>query len=395
MKSEQFDNPIRRQVFDLPGLTQVQLESCFGHGLKELMTMAEIFDARKIILTGCGDSYAAAVAMAPVVERYCDCFGVQAMRAIDFTRFLPKNQIGIGEPNSPLVIAISAGGGTARICEVLEKANAVGAFSILMTNNPESRAAKLAKRVYCMGTPDFPDKGPGLRSYFASLIGLIAFANRLGHVRGTLPPTAPGDFQAAIRSHMEAFTQVLESVDEQMFQLAQQWQSFTRFDFIGDGEEFGSAFFGAAKFLEANGCTVSVDDSEDWCHINYFLKDPASIGTVIMADKNSPAYGREKETAASAAAIGRPVLVVTNGPREDFPGAQVVCCVPEAPAGYEWLLPLTDYIPASLLAGYIAQLQQEPFFRFARLADGTPDPNSDFANRGCMTLSNSKVEIYD
>ena len=137
MKSEQFDNPIRRQVFDLPGLTQVQLESCFGHGLKELMTMAEIFDARKIILTGCGDSYAAAVAMAPVVERYCDCFGVQAMRAIDFTRFLPKDQIGIGEPNSPLVIAISAGGGTARICEVLEKANAVGAFSILMTNNPE------------------------------------------------------------------------------------------------------------------------------------------------------------------------------------------------------------------------------------------------------------------
>ncbi len=138
-----------------------------------------------------------------------------------------------------------------------------------------------------------------------------------------------------------------------------------------------------------------MDDSEDWCHINYFLKDPASIGTVIMADKNSPAYGREKETAASAAAIGRPVLVVPNGPREDFPGAQVVCCVPEAPAGYEWLLPLTDYIPASLLAGYIAQLQQEPFFRFARLADGTPDPNSDFANRGCMTLSNSKVEIYD
>ena len=278
MKSEQFDNPIRRQVFDLPGLTQVQLESCFGHGLKDLMTMAEIFDARKIILTGCGDSYAAAVAMAPVVERYCDCFGVQAMRAIDFTRLLPKDQIGIGEPNSPLVIAISAGGGTARICEVLEKANAVGAFSILMTNNPESRAAKLAKRVYCMGTPDFPDKGPGLRSYFASLIGLIAFANRLGHVRGTLPPTAPGDFQAAIRSHMEAFTQVLESVDEQMFQLAQQWQSFTRFDFIGDGEEFGSAFFGAAKFLEANGCTVSVDDSEDWCHINYFLKDRPSVG---------------------------------------------------------------------------------------------------------------------
>ena len=167
MKSEQFDNPIRRQVFDLPGLTQVQLESCFGHGLKELMTMAEIFDARKIILTGCGDSYAAAVAMAPVVERYCDCFGVQAMRAIDFTRFLPKDQIGIGEPNSPLVIAISAGGGTARICEVLEKANAVGAFSILMTNNRSP------------GRPSWPS-------------GSTAWAHRISRIRGrACGPTLP------------------------------------------------------------------------------------------------------------------------------------------------------------------------------------------------------------
>lgn len=395
MKPEQFDNPIRRQVFDLSGLTKVQLDACFGKSLKDLMTMSEIFDARKIIITGCGDSYAAAVAMAPVVEKYCDCFGVQAMRAIDFTRFMPKSQIGIGEPNSPLVIAISAGGGTARICEVLEKANKVGAFSILMTNNPDSRAAKIAKRVFYMGTPSFPDKGPGLRSYFASLIGLIAFANRLGHVRGTLPPTAPEEFKKAVSTHVYEFMQRLDDIDNQMFALAQRWKEFTRFDFIGDGVEFGSAFFSAAKFLEANGCTVSTDDSEDWCHINYFLREPTTIGTVIIADKNSPAYGREKETAASAAAIGRPVLVVTNGVAEDFPNAEMVCVVPEAPKNYEWLMPLTDYIPASLLAGYIAQLQQEPFFRLARFADGTPDPNSDFANRSCMTLSTSKVEIYD
>lgn len=394
MKREQFDNPIKRQVYDLPHLSEVQLESCFGPALKELMTMAEIFDARKIILTGCGDSYAAAIAMAPVIEKYCDCFGVKVMRAIDFTRFLSKEQIGIGEPNSPLVIAISAGGGTARICEVLQKANEIGAFSILMTNNSESKAAKIAKRVYCLGTPDFPDKGPGLRSYFASLVGLIAFAVRFGHVRGTLPPTASSDFKNAIKNHMQSLVQNLERIDKEMFQLAKKWKDFSRFNFIGDGVEFGTAYFGAAKFLESNGCIASADDSEDWCHINYFLKDPKSIGTVIVADKNSPAYGREKETAASAAAIGRPVLVVTNATREDFPSVDMVCEIPEAPEGYEWLLPLTDYIPASLLAGYIAQLQEEPFFRFARLSDGTMDPNSDFANRSCMTLSTSKIEIH-
>lgn len=395
MNNFKFDNPLRRQVFDLQVLVEPQLNSCFGPNLKNLMTMAEIFDARKIIITGCGDSYAAAVAMAPVVEKYCDCFGVQVMRAIDFTRFLSKAEVGIGEPNSPLVIAISAGGGTARICEALQKARDVGAFPILLTNNPNSRAAQTAKRVYSMETPDFPDKGPGLRSYFASLVALIAFASRLGHVRGTLPPMAPSDFKCAVRVHMNAFTQVLDKIDDQMLSLALTWKDFCRFDFIGDGAEYGSAFFGAAKFLEANGCSVSVDDSENWCHINYFLRNPQTIGTVIMADKNSHAFGREIETAASAAAIGRPLLVVTNGQREDFPENAIVCKIPETPVGFEWLLPLTDYLPASLLAGYIAEIQKEPFFRFARLADGTPDPNSDFADRGCMTLSSSKVEIFD
>ena len=120
MNKLDFDNPIRQQTFSLTDLVEAQLEGCFGPGLKELMSMAEIFDARKIILTGCGDSYGAAIAMAPVIAKYCDCFGVQAMRTVEFTRFLSKADIGIGEPNSPLVIAISAGGGTARICEALD-----------------------------------------------------------------------------------------------------------------------------------------------------------------------------------------------------------------------------------------------------------------------------------
>lgn len=394
MNKMNYDNPIRRQIFSLPELTEAQLQGCFGPGLKELMTMAEIFDARKIILTGCGDSYAAAVAMAPVLEKYCDCFGVKAMRAIEFTRFLSRQQIGIGEPNSPLVIAISASGGSARVCEALQKANEVGAFSILLTNNPNSRGAKVAKRVYTVGTPAFPDASPGLRSYFGSMVGLIAFATRLGHVRGTLPPTGPKDFQNAIRGYMQKYSAEMERIDDEMFALAQKWSSFSRFDFIGDDVEFGSAFFGAAKFLECNGCAVSVDDSEDWCHINYFLKDPETIGTVVMADKNSPAYGRERETAASAVAIGRPVLVVTNGAREDFDPGAVVCTLPEAPEGFEWMLPLMDYVPASLLAGYISALQGEPFFRRAFAQDGAADTANPFANRACYTMSTSKIEIF-
>lgn len=395
MNKLDFDNPIRQQTLSLIDLVEPQIEGCFGPGLRDLMSMAEIFDARKIILTGCGDSYGAAIAMAPVIEKYCDCFGVQVMRTVEFTRFLSKADIGIGEPNSPLVIAISARGGTARISEALEKANRVGAFSILLTNEPESRAAKVAKRVFFVNTPDFPNDHPGLRSYFASLVGLIAFASRMGHVRGTLPPTGPGSFKKAITDYVKSYQGVIEKMDDQMFALAQKWQKFDRFDFVGDGVEFGSAFFGAAKFLECNGCTVSIDDSEDWCHINYFLKDPGSIGTVFMADRHAPSFGRVVESVNSAHRIGRPVLVVTNADAGAFESGVEVCRLPETPDGYEWLMPLMDYAPASILAGYITCLSGEPFFRRNLLPDGSPDPSNPFANRACFTMGNSKVEIYE
>ena len=79
------------------------------------------------------------------------------------------------------------------------------------------------------------------------MVGLIAFATRLGHVRGTLPPTGPKDFQNAIRGYMQKYSAEMERIDDEMFALAQKWSSFSRFDFIGDDVEFGSAFFGAAK----------------------------------------------------------------------------------------------------------------------------------------------------
>lgn len=389
MNKLDYENNIRRQVLSLTDLVEAQLQGCFGPNLKELMTMAEIFDARKIILTGCGDSYAAAIAMAPVIEKYCDCFGVTVMRAVEFTRFLSKADIGIGEPNSPLVICLSAGGGSARICEALEKANQVGAFSILLTNKAESRAAKIAKRVYVVGTPAFPNDTPGLRSYFGAMVGLIAFASRMGHVRGTLPPTGPSEFKQAITSYVKSYEEVMEKIDDQMFALAQRWKDLEKFDFVGDSVEYGSAFFGAAKFLECNGCSVTVDDSEDWCHINYFLKNPETIGTVIMADKHAHSFGRVVETVGSAVKIGRPVLVVTNADASEFIEGAEVCTLPDTPEGYEWLMPLMDYVPASLLAGYIAKLQN---FNRMTLPDGSPSP---FVNRGCYTMSNSKIEIYD
>lgn len=394
MKKQDFDNPLRRQVFSLPDLAPVQLEACFGPSLRELMTMAEIFDARKIILTGCGDSYAAALAIAPLIEKYCDCFGVTVMTTVEFCRFLPREEIGIGEPNSPVVIAISASGGAARIVEVLRKANQVGAFSILLTNKPDSPAGREAKRVLPMNTPSFPEDSPGLRSYFASMAGLAAFASRMGHVRGVLPPTGPESWQKAILDYVESYRSTLPGIDDLLFSVAAQWKDFDRFDFVGDGVELGSALFGAAKIAECTGDIFTYTDSEEWCHINFFLKDPESIGTVFFADQYAASFGRAVESIASAHKIGRPVLVISNAPVSAFIEGINVCTLPENGPECPWLMPMMDFAPAALLAGYLAALKERPYFRMVKDANGEIDFSNPYWDPAVSTLKTSHIEIF-
>ena len=117
-------------------------------------------------------------------------------------RFMKMEEVGTGEPDSPLVIAISAGGGTARIREILKKANEMGAFTLLLTNKKESASAKEAKRVFFLNTPPMTEDFPGLRSYFAGLVGLIALACRMGEVRGILPPGSAQEFRNAVSGYV-------------------------------------------------------------------------------------------------------------------------------------------------------------------------------------------------
>ena len=134
MNKLNFDNKIRQQVMSLPAMVDDQLKGCFSN-LDTLLTNEEISAIDSIILTGCGDSYAAALAFEPAVKKYGGC-RARAMRAIDFTRFCSTSEV--GDPSKTLVIGISTGGGTARVAEVLTKANQIGTVSLLITNNGES-----------------------------------------------------------------------------------------------------------------------------------------------------------------------------------------------------------------------------------------------------------------
>ena len=395
MNRQDYSNPLGNQVKSLPGLVDEQLKRCFDkEKLQDLLSIVEIYDIRKIYITGAGDSIAAAGTMADMMLKYTGVFACRVVEPMEYTRFMPATDIGIGEPNSPLVIAISAGGGTARVSEVLQKTNELGAMSLLITNKKESRASKVAKKVFYLDTPSMENDFPGLRSYFASIVGLIAMAVRIGHVRNVLKPDAMEAVQNALRNYVHSYAVVMEQIDEQMFELAKTWKDFERFDFVGSGAELYSALFASEKFYECNGVVSNYDDAEDWCHIDYFLKKPESIGTVVFADKNASDFGRTKETICAAAGIGRPVLVITNAEKSEFCENITVCTIPNTPEDYEWLMPLMDFVPAAILSGYCCTLAGRKFFNEYDPIAKEYNGGGRFFNKEIMTMGTSKIEIH-
>ncbi|HJC48924.1 MAG TPA: SIS domain-containing protein [Candidatus Lachnoclostridium pullistercoris] len=395
MDKKQYSNPLGSQVLSLPSMVDEQVDYCFSDKVQQnIMTMAEAFDVRKIYITGCGDSIAAAGAMAPIIHKMAGVFQCQMVEPMDFTRFMPAGDIGIGEPNSPLVIGISAGGSTSRVVEAMRKANEMGAFTIALTNNGESAVAKEAKRSFVLNTPKMQNDFPGLRSYFASMVGLLAIACRLGRVRNVLPPGAEKVLADSLKEYVHAYAGVMDDMDTDMFELARTWKDFERFDFIGDDKELYSALFAMEKFIECTGILANYDDSENWCHVGYHIAAPETIGTIFFADACSADYGRLQETVRAALAIKRPVLVITNGDKKDFPEEARVVRIPAAKPGNEWMQPMMDYAPAALLAGYCCTLAGRKFFNEYDPIAGEYNGSGKYFAEGIRTMKNSEIKIF-
>lgn len=383
MDKMNFDNPLRQQCMSLPELCAAQLEGV-RQGIRDAFTTEELSKFRRVIITGCGDSYVAAMASMPAFRKFAGRFGsvFSYARAIDAARYMefdPKQSA------ATLVVGVSCSGGPARVQEVLRRANHYGCMTLAVTNNPDSPAGQEAKKSLIVHTPAFPNANPGLRNYYASLTALYMLAASLGEATGCSKPGAVDGMANAIAEYTRAWAERLEEIDDQMFTLAHTWKNYKAYDYIGDDIQFASAFFMAAKVVETSGKITSTDDSEDWCHVGFFQREPEKIGTVIVADSKAHNCSRIGETVKQAAGVHRPVLLIADADRDAFEITADIslCKVPSAPDGYEFLLPLLNYVPGALLAGYIAAENQEPYFRGGGV----------WAQPGNNSIRTSKIEV--
>ncbi|WP_349305480.1 SIS domain-containing protein [Bacillus sp. FJAT-50079] len=364
------DNAMRRQVFSLPELIKQQYED-LEPKTRKLLATPEIFSIQRIILTGCGDSYAAGLATKHIFELLTG-IPTEVVTSIELARLYDKKQLGFS-PNNPFVIAVSHSGNVARVGESIERANKYGAFTIGITSNRESYLGKASQRILDVDVPAF-EPAPGVRSYLVSVLSLLLLAIRFGEVRGNYTMDEAMSYRADILEQADTLEKMLPSIDDSISALASKWVEMEAFDFTGIGFDYAAAWYGHAKIFEATGKYAMHVNTEEWLHLNFFMRNFDKIGTVMFANSTNPGFSRAKEAIKYAADdLGRPTLVVSDLQPSEFPKSCTVVATPKT--SNPITMPLTQFVPVALLSGNIAELIGEVDGR------GTKD-NWSFAQDG-------------
>ena len=175
-------NTMIAQVESLPELIRTEIKN-LDRKIRLTFDHNEILSTKKIFITGCGDSYFAGLGAKLAFSTWCD-MPVEIKSSLPAGRYeLPyKSQ---AFPNNPMVIGISVSGGVSRTIEAINIANEMGALTVAITGNPDSKLGQSTDKIIDCSIPDFVD-APGVRSYQISLLVLKLIALHFAEVREKL-----------------------------------------------------------------------------------------------------------------------------------------------------------------------------------------------------------------
>jgi glucosamine--fructose-6-phosphate aminotransferase (isomerizing) len=345
---------MREQVFSLPELLRGQYKD-LEPKVRKLFSTPELFSFRRIILSGCGDSRAASMAVLRSFERLTH-LPVEVVSTIDLARFYDERHFG-SAPHNPLVIMVSNSGNVARVAEAARRALDRGAFVLGITGNPDSPLGLNATRILPLAIPPFRS-APGTRSYIVSILALLLIAVRIGEVRGCYTMDTAMAIRGDIGVQAEALERMLPGMDRQMLALARAWQSLEAWDFVGAGPDYATAWYGHAKVFEATGQYAMHINSEEWMHLNFFARRTRAIATVVAASSNNEGLSRTKEVIAYMRSLGRPLLIISDQPWHDFDTGGLEFVITPASA-FADSFPVFQCTPINLLAGFVMTLLGE------------------------------------
>ncbi len=336
-----------RQVEGLAGDLRALMRP-FDQQIRPVLTPSEWRAVKKVYLTGDGDSYHASCAAELAFEAIADvsCAPLSAQRFLDYGAAWMRP----AAPQQTLVIATSASGGTKRVVQALARAKKYGALTVALTGMPNSVVTQVADRTIVVELPQ-KQRSPGIRTYQASLLGMLLVAIQLGEMRNTYHQ----DEANALRQELTALADVVDAttnaIKGRCREVADMIAATPTMVMVGSGPSYGTALFSAAKVVEAVGIFALGQDLEEWWHVERFAY-PIDMPVFVIAPPGR-SHWRAGDLAVTARALGRQVIAVTH--KDDTEVTRHAHSVlPVHGDVREEFSPLLYHLFASYVAAYVA-----------------------------------------
>ncbi|MDQ3691288.1 MAG: SIS domain-containing protein [Chloroflexota bacterium] len=335
--------------------------------VEQVITPELAASTSRVFITGCGDSYYAALASRLFFDRYAGV-STEPLEALEFSRYVVDYM-----PPASLTIAISNSGLVSRTIETLVRARGRGSRTIAVTGREGSPLAQAAESMVLQTVPEMAGeaRGPfaglpygsgalGLGNFIASLTTLYLCALRFGELRGTID-----------RAHRDALEQELVGLggvlqataraNEPVARLlAERFRDLSTFYILGAGPNHATAQFAAAKLFEQPHLQGIPQQLEEWAHEQIFLTRHGVTPIFVLAPEGR-AHDRALEQLRGAREIGATVIGVASSADEAV--TEVADVVMPIVGGIsEEYSPLAYIVPGMLFATAMHQLRGRPAF---------------------------------
>ena len=192
---------------------------------------------------------------------------------------------------------------------------------------------------------------PDSRAAIASLLALYVLAITLGEVRGTLGSREAADLHRMLNESIKAVTWTLEHSHSPTRSVIPLLRSEHVLYLLGAGPNYGTAYYGAAKLLEAVGVSGVAVQLEEWAHAQFHISGPDT--TYIVLAPSGSGHDRILEQLDGLRAMEANLVVVA--PKGDTElGVSTPCILPVSGNLPEEFSPLEMCVPLQLLAVELA-----------------------------------------
>ncbi len=363
---------VREQVLSRPALLR-EITPKFDRLVRETIDHRTCLDIARVFAFGCGDSHNASLTAQMAFQQWAR-LPMEALTALQFARYTTP-WLQADRPRQPLAIGISVSGEVARTVEGIILAREAGAYTLGITCHADSRIVRAAHTALDVSVLDMDI--PRVRTFVATQVALYMVALRLAEVRGAMGYRESRTIRDHFGRAADITAATLEAINDTIRQLAQHLKGRGPYVFVGGGPNLGSAMFGAAKILEAEGSHAQGQDLEEWVHLQRFVRQ-AKTPTFLLAPPGL-GYSRAVEVARVMRQVDcYLVAVVEEGDQEIARLADVILPIrgtlPEA------LTPLIYSSPLELFASGLAEAMAEPYFRGFDGRWATPDGDPIWVN---------------